>query len=178
MATVSRFLALILLLPGVLPTAARAQTELAQERASLLGIDGFHLSVDVEGPRHLLEQEELDLRRLVLDLRARLREMGLTVYEDKPAPAGPGDVRAVDRGTYLHVHVNMMDAGRGLVPFAVEAAFYQPVLLARDPSQRMAATTWGTSLVGIVSLDNLPLIGEAAAGLVNEFAADFRQANP
>ncbi len=165
-----RILVLLALLSGGWPALAQP-TELARERASLDGVDGFFLSVNIEGPRSLLDRDALDLFRMEETFRAQLREAGLTVYDD----AG---VAAADRAPYLYVHVNTMDAGPGLVPFAVEAAFFQRVILARDPARRMVAETWSTGVVGIVSYDNLPLIGEAAADLVDDFAEDLRRANP
>ena len=70
----------------------------------------------------------------------------------------------------------MMDAGRGLVPFAVNAQFYQTVVL---PNQRMRtlASTWDYGLVGIASEDQLAIIAEAALNAVDPFIEDYAVAN-
>ncbi len=169
MAHYPRLLLLGLLLGLTLP--AQGQTEIERERASLRGVTGFYLSLNVEGPHSVLGQEALDFHRLEDALRARLREAGLQVLDET-------QVTAAERVPYLHVHVNAMDAGRGLVPFGVELAFYQAVRLARAPSAATVAATWGASVIGIASYDQLPIVAEAALALLEDFAEDFRGANP
>lgn len=158
------------LLALLLPAAASAQTELEREQASLQGVGGFYLSLNIEGPAGVLGHEALDFKGLEARLRARLNAAGLPVRPE-------ASLAAEDRVPYLHVHVNTMDAGRGLVPFGVEVRFFQAVRLARRPAAETVAATWSASVVGLVSHDQLVLIPEAAGGLVEEFILAFRQVN-
>ena len=153
-----------------LPAAGWAQTELAREHASLKGISGFYLSLNVEGPAAVLGEPALDFHALTTRLRARLEAAGLPLYPE-------AEMDPAARVPYLHVHVNTMAAGRGLVPFGVEVRFFQAVRLARRPGATTVAATWSTSLVGLVSHDQLALIPEATADLVEEFIVAFRQVN-
>jgi len=145
-----------------------AQSEMVRERNSLRGVDGFYLSLNIEGPASA--QDALDFRRLHQDLQARLQEVGLPVWAEDRLPAS-------ERIPYLHVHINAVDAGRGLYPFSVEVRFYQAVRLARDPSATTVAATWSASIVGIASHDHLRLIPEAALGLLEDFIEDFNGVN-
>ncbi len=172
MAAYLRLILLSILLGLLLPaSAAQGQTEIERERASLRGVEGFYLSLNVEGPRSVLEQEALDFDPLKQAVRARLDEAGLPVQPDAELPSEA-------RLPYLHVHLNTMDAGRGLVPFSVEVRFYQGVRLTRDPAATTVAATWGASVVGIASYDRLPIIAESALSLLEDFVRDFRSVNP
>lgn len=150
-------------------SVCRAQTELEHERASLRGVDAFFLSVNVEGPGTLTARDDLAVPALRAGLLDVLRQAGLPVRADDAPPTA--------RFPYLLVHLNLLDAGRGLVPFSIDLRFYQRVSLVRDPGQLTVAETWGTDLVGLVSYDQLPLLPAAAADAVRDFIDDFRRAN-
>jgi hypothetical protein len=150
---------------------ATAQTELEQARRSLQGVDGFYLSLNLEGPGAMLADEALKITTLEDVLALRLVEAGVTVLTD----AG---ISATERVPYLHIHINMMEVGQGQIPFAIEVRFFQAVRLVRDPWLVTVAATWESSLVGMTYPNQIALIAEAAAGLVDEFAEDLRRVNP
>ena len=147
----------------------QAQTELAQARASLEDVRGFYLSVNVEAGLALSEQAPIRMAALRGRLHDRLRAAGLTVWVDESVPPAL-------RYPSLYLHLNVLDAGRGLVPFNVELQFYQRVRL--SGGSEVPAATWSHSSVGLVSLDRLGLIGDTAAELTEIFIDDFRQTNP
>ena len=147
-----------------------AQTELEQARASLVGAEGFYLSVNMEGPAAVVEHDALDLPRLRERLAGRLEEAGLPLLQDAGVPPA-------ERLPYLHVHVNIMQADRGQIPFSVEMRFFQEVHLARDPAHPVPAATWETSIVGLSYHNQIPFVADVTVELVDEFIGDFQQAN-
>lgn len=151
--------------------AAHAQTELEQARRALQGVEGFYLTVNLEGPGGLLAHDALAIDVLNDALTLQLETAGLTVLSDANIPAS-------ERVPYLHIHINLMEAGQGQIPFAVDVRFVQAVQLLRDPSLTTVAATWESSLVGLTYSNHLAIITEAATGLVDEFADDLRRANP
>lgn len=164
----SAFLALLVfILLGAAP--ARAQTELEQARASLIGVDGFYLSVNLEGPASVVEQEAMDLPALRARLAEQLQAAGLPLLLE-------ADVSAAERLPYLHIHLNVMEADRGQLPFAVEVRFFQAVRLVQS-GHLVPASTWETSIVGLTYPNGLLFISEATAALVDEFVEDFQRVN-
>lgn len=155
---------------GAIQTA-HAQTELEQSRRALQGVDGFYLTLNLEGPGGLLAHEALALGALNDALTLHLTDAGLNVLEEAGIPAA-------ERVPYLHVHINLMEAGQGQIPFAVEVRFMQAARLLRDASLTTVAATWESSLVGLTYSNQLAIISEAAVGLVDEFAEDLRRVNP
>lgn len=160
----------VLCLWSLLAIASSAQTEMERERNSLRNIEGFYLSLNVEGKRSVVEQDGLDFQTLHLRLRTRLQDMALPVLDETTVPAH-------ERVPYLHVHVNIMEADRGQLPFVVELRFYQSVRLIRDPAHTTVAGTWGTSLVGLTYAGQLQFIEDTAVDLLTDFIDDFRQVN-
>ena len=147
-----------------------AQMETEQSRRSLRGIKGFYLHVDVEGSLGLTQDDALNVRAITGRVSSALRDAGLNVLE-------PSEMVDQSNSPYLYVHVNMMDMDQGLVPFAVNTQFFQPVEIKR---QRFATTacTWDTGLIGLVSYDNLDMIADAAVGSVTNFIDDYHVSNP
>lgn len=171
MDTARRFLPAFLFLVLAAPPAARAQTELERARASLLGIDTFHLDVEVEKSGSLEGREALSVGALRDTVLHILGAAGLNVLPPKPAPRS-------DTAPRLLVHVNALDAGRGLVPFSLSLRLQQGARLVRDPAVTLQVGTWESELVGLASVDRLRLIPEAAADLAYEFTRDFKHVNP
>ena len=160
---------LLIVVLGLAPRAA-AQPAVEVARESLQQIKGFYLTVDVEGSRGLTEEDVLDVVTIRRNVATRLAEAGLHVIEAT-------EVVDVARVPNLYIHINMLDAGQGIVPFAINTQFYQEVRLAEQRLPTIAST-WDTGLVGVVSYDTLELIGESAVTSVTNFIDDFRSANP
>ena len=167
---IRRFGAVLLLLLSLPSFQAYAQMETEQSRKSLRGIKGFYLHVDVEGSLGLTQDDALNVRAITGRVSTALRDAGLNVLE-------PSEVVDQSNSPYLYVHVNMMDMDQGLVPFAINTQFFQPVEIKR---QRFSTTacTWDTGLVGLVSYDNLDMIADAAVGSVTNFIDDYHVSNP
>lgn len=143
------------------------QTELERAQSSLNGIDRFGLSIVVETDGDLAENEVLDINQIQDRLSARLVEAGLdplTEYDGLRQP-------------YLNVHINALEVTQGLIPFAIEIDFIQPVYLDRQLTISTSASTWDDSAVGLVSRDRLNLIPDAVANLLELFIQDFKRMN-
>ncbi len=160
---------LILLLWRASATVAQAQSEMERERRSLRGVKGFYLSLNTVGDASV--QDSLNFEQLHHDLRTRLKDAGLPVKRE-------GRVTAKNRTPYLHVHVNIANAGEGLYPFGIEIWFYQAVRLERDKSTPTVAVTWATSIVGVASFDQIGQISKVALNLLEDFIEDFQEINP
>ncbi|HKJ33432.1 MAG TPA: hypothetical protein VKA34_16470 [Balneolales bacterium] len=146
------------------------QNEITRQLSSLQGIRSFYLVVNVEGSPRVTSNKNLDVPKLTQTFKDTLTNAGLHILDNTK------EVRA-QNSPYLFVHINTMDAGRGLIPFNVSVNFYQPVRLTLNRSRSTLASTWATSAVGIVTLDKIKFIDGSAANLLEEFINDFRSVN-
>jgi hypothetical protein len=147
----------------LLSTPSLAQIDQEEAVRSLSDVGPFGIVVDVEATLSLASDATLDTE----SMRARLADRLETLSGRRPS------VDPIhEECPYLYVHVNALDAGDGLVPFAVNATFQQPVRVAAG-GQQMTAVTWESGFVGLVSYDRLAAIPDAAESLVEEFAEDL-----
>lgn len=161
---------LLVLVLWLVPVLALAQNEVARERSSLKGIQSMGLSVNYEANAPLTEKTEINVPSLQKKGEQALREGGIRVVPED-------EVRQSDEIPLLYLHINAMDAGEGLVPFAVNLYFYQPVKLVLNQDMQTTANTWESGTVGIVSYDKLQLIDQAAEDLLQEFIHDYKTIN-
>lgn len=148
----------------------QAQNEVDRERSSLKGIQSMGFSVNYEAPSSLIESEEIDISTLQKMGEQMLSENNITVVSEKK-------LKESDQFPLLYVHINAMNAGRGLVPFAINVYFYQPVKLSLNRDLQTTANTWETATLGLVSHDQLDVINESTKGLINEFINDYKMVN-
>lgn len=161
---------LLVLLLWLSPILVWAQNEVARERSSLKGIQSMGLSVNYEANAPLTEKTEINVPSLQEKAKRTLQKEGISIVPDE-------EVRRSDRIPLLYLHINAMDAGRGLVPFAVNLYFYQPVKLTLNQDIQTTASTWESGTVGIVSYDQLQLIDQTAEDLLEEFIHDYNDIN-
>lgn len=164
---------LVLLLSSLLlPSLAKAQGEVQGEVNSLKAINSFYFVVNVEGNEQLTSEEQLNVTDLQTKFHNYIKKAGLNVLPSNiktPAAAGV---------PFLRLHINVMNAGRGLIPFAINLNLYQPVKLVLDRNHKTLASTWNTGNVGIVSYNKLNVIEESAQGMLDEFIQDYKKVNP
>jgi hypothetical protein len=147
-----------------------AQSEIARERSSLRGIEALGFTVNVETNVSVTDKGELQI--------TSLKEMGLNALQNANIDIIPDQqIQESYEIPFLYLHINSMDAGRGLVPFSLTLYFYQPVELILNRNSQAAAITWESGSVGIVSYDQMDIITDAARELINEFISDFNRAN-
>lgn len=147
-----------------------AQNEVARERSSLKGIQNMSFTVNLEATSSLTQKSGLEI--------SSLREMGQTTLREGSITLIPdNEVERSDEVPFLYLHVNTMDAGQGLVPFAISLYFYQPVKLSLNRDMQTSSVTWESGSLGIVSYDRMNLINAAAKDLLNEFISDYHKVN-
>ncbi len=161
---------LFLIITTLWASRSFAQSEVERELSSLHGIGHFYFVLNVEGNKNLTEKEQLNVPKLQKQLHDHLQSKGMDVLPNTDQPAAA-------EVPYLRLHINAMDAGRGLVPFAISVNFYQPVKLVLNRDRQTLASTWNTGYVGIVSYDRMGVIDTAAVDMLNEFILDYRRVN-
>lgn len=161
---------LILILLFLFPCLLLGQNEIQRERSSLRGISELGFTVNLETNVSLNKKGELEVTSLQDAVRKKLSELNVAILKDK-------EVRSSADIPFLYMHINTMDAGQGLVPFAITLHFYQPVKLTLNRDQQTSASTWESDMVGMVSYDRMNFIQDAAVGLMQDFIDDFRQVN-
>lgn len=166
----SRFLCSLILLMLTLPLVSLAQNEIERERSSLRGINELGFTVNLETNVSLNEKGEIEVTSIKDAARQRLSEGGIPLVSDREIESS-ADI------PFLYMHINTMDAGRGLVPFSVSIRFYQPVKLQLNRDRQTSASTWETGMVGIVSYDRMNIIQESAVNLLGDFIDDFNSVN-
>lgn len=160
---------LILFLLG-LPLQLFAQNEVERERLSLQGLQEFGFTANIEGSRTIAGDPNLTPGLLRQDAVSQLREANLRYVADNEVGSS-ADI------PFLYMHVNAMELENGLVPFSIQLRLYQPVKLVLNRDLQTSASTWENSVVGIVTLDRLPMINEAASSLVADFLNDYATYN-
>ncbi len=153
-----------------LPLLSYGQNEIARERSSLRGITQLAFTVNLETNASLNEEGELEVTSIIDAIGDRLEKAGIPVIPDRSVESS-ADV------PFLYIHINTMDAGQGLVPFSISVRFYQPVKLMLNRDTPTSASTWETSMVGIVSYDRMHLIRQSAVNLLQDFISDFNRVN-
>lgn len=160
----------ILLISWFISSPVVAQNEVERERSSLKGIAEMGFTVNVEANISLNERGELEVTSIKQQAVDKLKSQGLTIVPDE-------QIRSSADLPYLYMHINTMDAGRGLVPFAISLDFYQPAQLMLNRNMQTSVSTWQTGMVGIVSYDRLNVIGESAVNTLQTFIDDYKMAN-
>ena len=149
-----------------IPVALFAQNEIERERISLQGLQEFGFSANIEGSRTIAGDPNLTPGIIRQDAVRQLREANLRFVADD-------EVRSSADIPFLYMHINAMELENGLVPFSIQLRLYQPVKLVLNRDLQTSASTWEHGVVGIVSLDRLTLINEAASELVTDFINDY-----
>ena len=156
--------ALLLLVLASFTQQAVAQTDRSAQIESLSHIRTFGLVVDIESTQSLSEDATLNVEEWVAGFSDTIRErVGFSPRENLDVHKDP----------FVYVHANILDFGRGLVPFSIEVSLRQQVNVAGND---MIAPTWETGVVGLVSTDRLRSIRESAGRLLEEFLTDYRAA--
>lgn len=161
---------ILLLFLLTLPLQLIAQNEVDRERISLQGLQEFGFTANIEGSRTIAGDPYLTPGMLRQDAVNQLRDANIRFVTDE-------EVQSSADIPFLYMHVNAMELENGLVPFSIELRLYQPVKLVLNRDLQTSASTWENSIVGIVSLDRLPMINEAASNLVADFINDYAEYN-
>jgi hypothetical protein len=146
------------------------QNETVRQMISLQGIQEIGFTANLEGSRKVTSDKTLtpsNIRQAVVE---ELVNNDIRFADDE-------EVRSSADIPFLYMHINMLELDNGLIPFSIELRLYQPVKLSLNRDLETSASTWESGMVGIVSLDRISLIREAALNEVLTFIDDYQSAN-
>jgi len=166
----THLISLMFILLLVLPAKLFGQNEIDRERISLEGLQEFGFTANIEGSRTIADDENLTPSAIRQDAVSQLIEADIRFVSDEK-------VRSSADIPFLHLHINAMEMENGLIPFSIRLRLYQPVKLSLNRDLETSASTWENAMVGLVSYDQIHVIGEAAQGVVETFIEDYRDAN-
>jgi len=132
------------------------------QRESLYGFE--RVGVLVENLNPVIEKNGLATSRLQADVEEELSKAGIPVLPRNEI--GPTDLLL-----YININAYQLDE---LFFYSICIEAQQLVILARDPSIEMQATTWNVGSIGSVGLVNLYEIRGAIKSHVNEFIKDYK----
>ncbi len=160
-----RFIALFALLIPAALAAAADQAEIN----SLAGLSGVFVTVDNINPA--AEILGLDSRKISGDVELRLKQKHipiLTVQQMRQRPGLP----------ILKVLLNVHKTDTGIFVYSIDLHLQQSAHLTRNPAIESFAITWQTGTLGIASEDQMSQVRDLIMDYVDEFAADYKKANP
>ena len=156
-----RFLLTLALL--MMPPATRAAGDAPLDRATLKGLKGVAVIIDViDGD---LQKLGVTREALINRLLGRLATDRITI--------DPGATE------FLGLHINAVRGGRGPFALSLSMGLYQPVLLSRNHDLRTSTQTWEVDTV--LMADPKALVtacAETADELADRFAMAFYAVNP
>lgn len=162
MARVSACVAAVMTLSAV--ASAYAQSD----RASIAGVAGVKVVIEIEGD---VERPELAPAILQRDVEAALRARGIAVLTDPEWAKAPGRPS-------LRLELTVEAGPPGFYIYTVGVELEQDVRLARDASQTLPAMTWSSPThVGFVKSGNAASIREAVRATVETFTMAHAEAN-
>jgi len=147
----------------LLPPTANAAGDAPLDRATLKGLKGVSVVVDVIDP----ELEKLGLTReaMLSRLLARLKARHINV-----------DTGATE---FVGLRITAVRASHGPMALSLTLGLYQPVLLSRNHDVRTSTQTWEVESVVLVDPKILVTASrESADELADRFAAAFLAINP
>lgn len=152
------------------PFSLYAQNEIGRARISLQGLQEFGFTANIEGSQTVTSSDTLTPSVIRQEAINKIVEADLRFVSDE-------EVQSSADIPFLYMHINTMQLDNGLVPFSIQLQLFQPVKLTLNRDLQTSASTWDSGMVGIVSLDQLPVINQAAENLIAQFIEDYRAAN-
>lgn len=163
-------LSFILFFLYVCPVILLAQNEIEREKISLEGLQEFGFTANIEGSRTIADDQALTPSVIRDEAVNQLIEADIRFVDDE-------EVQSSADIPFLHMHINAMEMENGLIPFSIRLRLFQPVKLILNRDLETAASTWEDSIVGLVSYDQIPVIGEVASNMIETFIEDYQKAN-
>lgn len=160
----------IFTLISLLPLSVSAQNEVGRARISLQGIQEFGFTVNVEGSQTVTNHDSLTPAVIREEAIQQIHNANLRFVSSEEVESS-ADI------PFLYMHINTLQLENGLVPFSIELQLFQPVKLILNRDLQTSASTWDSGMVGIVSLDQLEIIKEAASNMIIGFIDDYQTAN-
>ena len=160
-----RITALIALLIPAAFAAAADQAEIH----TLAGMSGVFVTVDNVNPA--AEILGLDSGKIRGSVELRLKQKGIPILTVKQMRQTPGL-------PILKVLLNIHKTDTGVFVYSIDLHLQQSVQLTRRPAIESFAITWMTGTLGIASEDQMSQVNDLILDYVDEFASDYKKANP
>lgn len=146
-----------------------AQNEVETERHSLIGINEFGISVEIEKPIGL-QEASLNPALIQKEIRKSFESLPINLLSFN-------ELKESFYNPFFYVHVNIMQAEDGIYPFSIEMRFYQPIKLSLKNDVESMASTWHSGYVGMVSYDRVNEIAGVVVEATKEFKEEFERLN-
>jgi len=146
----------------LLPAATAWGQDSAAQRATLKGIAIVEVVVEAMDP--VAEGDGLTRSQLRTDVELRLRQAAITV-----GPTLTGHL-------YVNVDTEKSDHGQTYA-YNVSVQYIQQVVLARDPTAPIFATTWETGGVGMIAASRLREVRQDVANYLDRFVKAYLEQN-
>ena len=147
----------------LLPWAALRAGDSNLDRATLKGLKSVNVVIDHLDPQ--LEEQGLTQEMLRSRVEEHLRKAAI-----------PIDSNARE---FVGMHITSMQTGKGPYSLCFSMAFYQPVVLARDPNIRTASQTWDVNAILVVPpKPMIQSVLNTADQLADLFVNAYRFVNP
>lgn len=161
-------LRMIVMFTLLIPTAIASAAD-RQEIHTLAGLAGVYVTVDNINPA--AEMLGLDRRKIRGDVVLRLKQKGIPTLSVKQMRQSPGL-------PILKVLLNVHKTDAGFFVYSIDLHLQQGVQLTRSPSIESFAVTWKTGTLGVAGKDQMAQLRDLVLDYVDEFAADYKKANP
>ncbi len=146
-----------------------AQNEVETERHSLVGIQKFGVSVEIEKPIGL-QEASLNPAQIRTEINKSFENLPVVLLSFN-------ELKESFYNPFFYVHVNIMQAQDGIYPFSIEMRFYQPIKLSLKNDVESMAATWHSGYVGMVSFDRVNEIAAVVVEATKEFKEEFEKLN-
>ena len=146
----------------LLPAATAWGQDSAAQRATLKGVAIVEVVVEAMDP--VAEGDGLTRSQLRTDVELRLRQAAITV-----GPTLTGHL-------YVNVDTEKSDHGQTYA-YNVSVQYIQQVVLARDPTAPIFATTWETGGVGMIAASRLREVRQDVANYLDRFVKAYLEQN-
>ena len=155
---------------GAPPQALAVDAEIS--RRTLADLKGLYVIVEELDPNLQKFSKRADLSRAQLykNIESQLKETGITVLSREEWLRSPG--RPV-----LYVNVNIHEFQKYQFAYGVTVELQQIVSLQTNPAVETLATTWSTSMTGVVNPGTANYIFENVRALVGLFVKAYASAH-
>ena len=138
-----------------------------EDRESLAGLEGVYVVVE-----DVNESYGITRQQLLTDVELRLRQNGIKVLSEEEWFRTKGG-----QHLYLNVLLERFDE-LGVYIVSISLKLKQKVVLVREPSKSVFATTWHVWNLNVFGSDKLQHLREEAKDHVDSFCNDYLAANP
>lgn len=151
------------------PVYISAQNDIDPESETLRGLEGVMVIVEELSPDIVADGVTEAMIKSAAE--KRLKAAGIEVLTEEKMLDTPGF-------PFLYINLNSIKLpGGGGYIYSIKTELYQVVALIRDTENICFASTWESSMVGILSESQVKTVVDTVLELVDEFAEDYVAVN-